>query len=399
MRIPSMRVVLSFAMAVLAMSTAAFGQVRISVTFGPPPLPVYEQPLCPGDGYIWTPGYWAWSDDGDYYWVPGTWVLAPEVGFLWTPPYWGWADGGFVFYDGYWGPHVGFYGGINYGFGYFGEGFQGGRWDHDHFYYNRSVTNVNVTNIHNVYNTTVINNTTTVNRVSYNGGNGGVNARPTPEQEAAAHERHLPPVSTQVQHVQAARGNPQLRASANHGKPPIAATARPGAFNGREAVPAREAGGPYHPPANQRATQARTENGSRPTEENASRPAEKNGSRPTEEKGSRPTNPVHPNELPPLEHSAPSNAGNSKADKKFQQQQQKLEQQQTKERQKLQNQQEKEHQRLAQQNGNDARKQQMEQRHQQQTQQLQQRHQQQQQRLQQKQPPSRPESKPPKGKG
>ena len=384
MRILAMRVMLSLAIAVLAMSTAAFGQVRISVTFGPPPLPVYEQPLCPGDGYIWTPGYWAWSDDDDdYYWVPGTWVLAPEVGFLWTPPYWAWGDGGFVFYDGYWGPHVGFYGGINYGFGYFGEGFEGGRWEHDHFYYNRTVTNVNVTNIHNVYNTTVVNNTTTVNRISYNGGPGGVNAHPTPQQEAVAHERHLPPAPAQVQHVQAARQNPEFRASANHGKPPVAATAKPGVFSGREAIPARAAGGPYHPPANQRATQARAENGSRPAEEN----------------GSRPTNPVHPNELAPLEHPAPSNTGNSKADKKFQQQQQKLAQQQEKERQKLQNQQEKEHQQFAQQNANEARRQQMEQRHQQQTQQLQQRQQQQQQRLQQRQPPSRPESRPPKGRG
>src|SRR5260370_40794857 len=49
--------------------------VGISVQFGPPALPVYEQPLCPGDGYIWTPGYWAWDlEDEDYYWVPGTWV-------------------------------------------------------------------------------------------------------------------------------------------------------------------------------------------------------------------------------------------------------------------------------------------------------------------------------------
>ena len=168
-----------FALVVLVMSTASFGQLRISVGFGPPAIPVYEQPPCPQDGYIWTPGYWAWSDDdGDYYWVPGTWVPAPETGYLWTPPYWAWNDGAFVFYDGYWGPHIGFYGGINYGFGYFGDGFEGGRWDNGHFFYNRSVTNVNVTIVHNVYNTTVVNRSET--RVSYNGGNGGISARPTP---------------------------------------------------------------------------------------------------------------------------------------------------------------------------------------------------------------------------
>ena len=81
--------------------------------------------------------------------------MAPEVGFLWTPGYWGWGDGGYVFYDGYWGPQVGFYGGINYGFGYFGHGFEGGRWDNGHFFYNRAVLNVNVNVIHNVYNTRV----------------------------------------------------------------------------------------------------------------------------------------------------------------------------------------------------------------------------------------------------
>src|SRR6202161_2853572 len=79
-----------------AFTPASFAEIAvgISVHVGPPALPVYEQPLCPGDGYLWTPGYWAWDgDDSDYYWVPGTWVESPEVGFLWTPPWWGW-DGG-----------------------------------------------------------------------------------------------------------------------------------------------------------------------------------------------------------------------------------------------------------------------------------------------------------------
>ncbi|SRR6266566_2798723 len=69
--IPPLRTLL-FALVVLAVSSASFAQIRISVTFGPPALPVYDQPLCPGDGYLWAPGYWAWDDDdGDYYWVPG----------------------------------------------------------------------------------------------------------------------------------------------------------------------------------------------------------------------------------------------------------------------------------------------------------------------------------------
>src|SRR5579859_7359153 len=162
---------------VIPTETPAQVAVGISVHIGPPALPVYVQPVCPAPGYIWTPGYWAYGPDG-YYWVPGTWVVAPTPGFLWTPGYWGWGGGAYLWHAGYWGPHVGFYGGINYGFGYGGIGYEGGRWDHDSFFYNTSVNNVNITRIHNTYRTTVINNTN-INRVSYNGGKGGINARPS----------------------------------------------------------------------------------------------------------------------------------------------------------------------------------------------------------------------------
>ncbi|HXO74230.1 MAG TPA: YXWGXW repeat-containing protein, partial [Puia sp.] len=64
--------------------------VGISVHIAPPAIPVYEQPPCPVDGYIWIPGYWAYNDDSDgYFWVPGYWEAPPQVGFLWTPGYWG----------------------------------------------------------------------------------------------------------------------------------------------------------------------------------------------------------------------------------------------------------------------------------------------------------------------
>jgi hypothetical protein len=230
-----------------AFSVASFGQVAvgISVRIGPPVLPVYAQPICPGPGYIWTPGYWAWDDDDGYYWVPGTWVVAP-VGLLWTPGYWGWGGGLYVWHAGYWGPHVGFYGGINYGFGYGGVGFAGGEWRGGSFFYNRSVTNVSVTNVTNVYNKTVIvNNTSTT---SFNGGSGGVQARPTAQEEAYSRERHTAPLAAQNQHEHAAAANRENFASENHGRPAIAATARPGDFGRHSAVAARAAGGEYHAP-------------------------------------------------------------------------------------------------------------------------------------------------------
>src|SRR5882762_7189080 len=84
---------LLFALVVLCMSAASFAQIGVGivVNFAPPPLPVYEQPLCPEDGYIWTRGYWADGDDfDDYYWVPATGLLSPEVGLLRSPACWGW---------------------------------------------------------------------------------------------------------------------------------------------------------------------------------------------------------------------------------------------------------------------------------------------------------------------
>src|SRR6202020_821710 len=120
----------------------------ISVQIAPPVLPVYVQPPMPEVGYIWTPGYWAWdADQADYYWVPGTWVQPPSVGVLWTPPYWGWVGGAYVFNAGYWGPHVGFYGGVNYGYGYGGAGYEGGRWNNGQFAYNQTVNNFGSTHI------------------------------------------------------------------------------------------------------------------------------------------------------------------------------------------------------------------------------------------------------------
>ncbi|MGO9515714.1 MAG: hypothetical protein ACLPND_01585 [Candidatus Korobacteraceae bacterium] len=53
------RVILSLllALAMPFLSTTSFAQVGVAITVAPPALPVYEQPVCPGDGYIWTPGY------------------------------------------------------------------------------------------------------------------------------------------------------------------------------------------------------------------------------------------------------------------------------------------------------------------------------------------------------
>jgi hypothetical protein len=215
----------------MAAPMASFAQfaVVISVHTAPPPLPVYVQPPLPAEGYIWTPGYWAYSDDAGYYWVPGVWVAPPAVGVYWTPAWWGYEGGVYGFHAGYWGPQVGYYGGINYGFGYFGVGFGGGRWDGGHFAYNAAVNNFGGVHITNVY----------VNRnvivaggmhASFNGP-GGWNARPTPQQVQFAHEQHIQPTPAQQQHFETARNTPAQRFSANGGHPQLVAARSPEAFH------------------------------------------------------------------------------------------------------------------------------------------------------------------------
>ena len=193
--------------------------IGVSVRTGPPMLPVYSKPLCPADGYMWVPGYWAYSDGG-YYWVPGAWVLPPSVGLLWTPGYWGFSNGFYGWNQGYWGSQVGFYGGINYGFGYSGFGYGGGMWRGNAFHYNTAVTNVNTTVVHNTYvNKTVINNTTVANNRSSFNGPGGVTAKPVQQEQLAMKEQHVQPTSEQLSHEASARADRAQFASVNHGHP------------------------------------------------------------------------------------------------------------------------------------------------------------------------------------
>jgi hypothetical protein len=264
--------------------------VGVSITVEPPALPVYEQPEMPADGYLWTPGYWAWGPDG-YYWVPGTWVEPPSAGLLWTPGYWGWSNGVYIFNTGYWGPHIGFYGGVNYGYGYGGVGFEGGYWRGGGFYYNRAVMNVGSVHVTNVYEKTVIVNNNT--RVSFNGGAGGTAARPSPGELAAAHEHHVEPTPAQVEHVHAASSNHALLASVNHGAPAIAATAKPGAFTGKGVVTAH--GATPAARTDRPATAAHTETHATP----AAHPAEAHAAAPA-------AHPVEAHAAAPAAHAAPA---------------------------------------------------------------------------------------------
>ena len=209
----------------------------VSVNKAPPPLPAYDQPPIPAPGYLWVPGYWAWSEGVGYYWVPGTWILPPEAGLLWTPGYWESEEGVYVFHLGYWGPHIGFYGGVDYGFGYDGTGYEGGHWKDGSFFYNSAVNNLTNVAVTNIYSKPVA-----IDRrsnASFNGAMGGTTANATPEQLAAQWEHHVAATPEQTQHAEAASKDPALSLSRNHGHPAVAATPRAGLFKGRGVVAAR----------------------------------------------------------------------------------------------------------------------------------------------------------------
>ena len=264
----------------------------------PPPLPDYSQPPCPGDDYIWTPGYWDYASSG-YYWVPGAWVMAPYVGALWTPPWWGFSNGAYVWHAGYWGPHIGFYGGVNYGFGYTGRGYYGAYWNNGRVFYNRSVTNVNESVVHNVYNYSAP--AAHGGRVSYNGGRGGIDVRPTAQESAALRDRRTAPVAAQVQHAREASTNREQFHAGERSQPttlaaphPLATENRAPADRAPERAPETR---PAERPAPASAERARQQPTARP--EPAARPAQPE---PHADRMARPEAPPRP---APQQHAAP----------------------------------------------------------------------------------------------
>ena len=148
------------------------------------------QPAIPAPGYIWTPGYWAWVARGLLLGA-GNLGTAAHGGPAVDPGYWGLVDGAYLWHGGYWGPHVGFYGGINYGCGYSGVGYQGGYWHGHEFCYNRAVQQRAQYQRHERLQPHGREQRAPVTRVSFNGGAGGIAARPSRTELAAVHERHV----------------------------------------------------------------------------------------------------------------------------------------------------------------------------------------------------------------
>ncbi len=217
------------ALLVSLIPVSSFAGVFVSVGFAPPILPVYDQPPCPEPGLMWTPGYWAYGEDG-YYWVPGTWVPVPYEGALWTPPYWGWEGGLYMFHPGYWGRHVGYYGGVNYGFGYMGIGFVGGMWRGHDFFYNTAVMRVDEGRIHGTYMDRESVDRYTVardSRVAYSGGPGGIRHNASAEERYAERDQHMEATAFQHSHESVAMSDRSSYVRNNGGHPSNLAVQRP----------------------------------------------------------------------------------------------------------------------------------------------------------------------------
>ena len=148
---PSAAFIAAFLLVAIPAPTPPQFSVSVGATIGapPPPLPVYAQPPLRRRTTSGTPATGAGERSvllGSGNLVAGAsarpvldaGVLASLARRLRLEP-------------SYWGSSVGFYGGVNYGFGYYGTGFVAGVWAGNNFRYNTAVANVNRTVIHNTY--------------------------------------------------------------------------------------------------------------------------------------------------------------------------------------------------------------------------------------------------------
>jgi hypothetical protein len=188
----------------------------LGIGSAPPAMPTYQQPPpAPAPNSQWTPGYWGYGQGG-YSYVPGTWQQPPQQGAMWTPGYWNNSNGAYNWSPGYWGNQVGYYGGVNYGGGYPGTGFNGGSWTPQGFKYNTAVLPVNTNVIHSTY----------VDKTAYTPGGGasfngpgGIATRETPEQLKIQNGHHYAIPEAQKQHIAESESDRNNLASVNKGKP------------------------------------------------------------------------------------------------------------------------------------------------------------------------------------
>ncbi len=73
----------------------------IVVVAPPPPRREYHRPPCPGVGFVWIDGYWAWHG-GRHVWIGGRWDRPPHGRRHWVAPRWEHRGHGYIFIEGCW---------------------------------------------------------------------------------------------------------------------------------------------------------------------------------------------------------------------------------------------------------------------------------------------------------
>ena len=82
-----MKRTLLLAVASLGLFVAPAVHAAVYVRVAPPAAIVEAQPVSPGVGYRWQPGYYRW-DGGRHVWVGGAWALPPRPGARWEAHRW-----------------------------------------------------------------------------------------------------------------------------------------------------------------------------------------------------------------------------------------------------------------------------------------------------------------------
>jgi hypothetical protein len=93
------KVLLSLSLMAGAVAVPAYAQVSFNVNIGPP-APQYELVPAMSPGYVWAPGYWAWSGER-HVWVRGR-SIVQRTGYNWAPDRWDQRNSGYYRTAGHW---------------------------------------------------------------------------------------------------------------------------------------------------------------------------------------------------------------------------------------------------------------------------------------------------------
>ena len=91
--------------ALMGTTGIAFAQINVNISLAPP-APQHETMPVMQPGYVWAPGYWAWSGER-HVWVRGR-PIVQRTGYRWEPDRWEQRGNGYYRHEGRWEHDEGF---------------------------------------------------------------------------------------------------------------------------------------------------------------------------------------------------------------------------------------------------------------------------------------------------